>query len=148
VQLFALFVGFLILLSISPLPSFSIKAVCDKLSDPEYVRQREQEQREMEQRRREQRFSQLFVYPGNHDPVCIGILTSTMRSERTSFEGCMADLSDRHRAVRADTKKLSKDDPVRESLALKFPAFMAETKLDGELDNRMIAFVLVLSHAL
>ena len=114
--------------------------MCDKLSDPEYVRQREHDLKEMERRRREQRFSQLFLYPGNHDPVCIGSLTSTMRSERTSFEGCLADLSERHRAVRGDTKKLPKDDPVRESLALKFPAFIAETKLDGEFLKRTFTF--------
>ena len=48
---------------------------------------------------------------------------------KTSFENILTDLQKRHRAY---TEVLDKDDPLRTCLALKFPAFTCEVKLDGE----------------
>ena len=108
----------------------SLKAVCYKCCDPDYIRQREAELQEEAERRKEQRFCQLYSFPVNPDPIRINNTISAMKSDRTSFESCMADMSSRHLDV--IQKKVPKDDPVRESLSLKFPAIISEVKLDGE----------------
>ena len=108
----------------------SLKAVCYKVCDPEYIRQREIELKEDEERRNQERFCQLYAFPANPDPIRINNTISAMKSDRTSFESLMADMSARHLEV--INKKLPKDDPARERLALKFPAIISEVKLDGE----------------
>lgn len=114
----------------------NLKTVCNKLCDEQYVRQREKEIEESEQRRKAQRFTQLYSFPANPDPVFLGNTISAMRSERTSFESLMYDMRKKHAEV--VKKKLKKDDPLKDSLSLKFPAFVAEVKLDGE---RMIVHI-------
>lgn len=52
-----------------------------------------------------------------------------MLSLRTSFETILSELQKRHRAY---GELLEKGDPLRSCLALKFPAFTCEVKLDGE----------------
>ncbi len=52
-----------------------------------------------------------------------------MLSLRTSFETILSELQKRHRAY---GELLEKRDPLRSCLALKFPAFTCEVKLDGE----------------
>jgi len=108
----------------------SLKAVCYKICDPKYIRQREFEKKQEAKRIKEQRFCQLYSFPANPDPIRINNTISAMKSDRTSFESFLDDISSRH--VDVAQKKLPKDDPVRESLSLKFPAFSSEVKLDGE----------------
>jgi ATP-dependent DNA ligase len=114
----------------------NLKTVCNKLCCEAYVRQREKEIEEAKKRMQEELFTQLYAFPSNPDPVFLGNTISAMRSERTSFDSLMADMQKRHAEVLK--KKIEKDDPLKESLALKFPAFVAEVKLDGE---RMIVHV-------
>jgi ATP-dependent DNA ligase len=52
-----------------------------------------------------------------------------MLSMRTSFETILSDLQKRHKAF---AEFLEKGDPLRSCLALKFPAFTCEVKMDGE----------------
>ncbi|CAB9499454.1 DNA ligase 4 [Seminavis robusta] len=116
----------------------SLKSVCDKLSDPEWVAKREIELERAKEAQKKERFARIYNYPSSLDPVRIGSIISCMKSERTSLEGCLAQIGTVHAAVLANKKTLPKDDPARESLAIKFPAFVAEEKLDGE---RMIVHV-------
>lgn len=114
----------------------NLKSVCNKLCNPAYIQQREREKKEAEERLRQQRFTQLYDFPTDPDPVFLGNTISAMKSERTSFESLMADMQKKHALVMK--KKLEKDDPLKKSLALNFPAFVAEVKLDGE---RMIVHI-------
>lgn len=52
-----------------------------------------------------------------------------MLSLRTSFESILSDLQVRH-GVYAEL--LNKNNPIKSCLALRFPAFTCEVKLDGE----------------
>lgn len=54
---------------------------------------------------------------------------------RTSFQSFLTDVQKRHRAY---VDALDANDPLRRSLALMFPSFVSEVKLDGE---RILAHV-------
>jgi ATP-dependent DNA ligase len=56
-------------------------------------------------------------------------MISPMLAQRTSFESAMSDITERHRNF---AKDLAEDAPGANSLALKFPTFLCEVKLDGE----------------
>jgi len=113
----------------------SMQAVCNKLCNADYVRQLEEKIKDDEERAKKERFFQLYSPETSPDPVRPKNAVSAMRSERSSFEQLMAQIGARHAFV---IKKKLKNDPLRESLSLKFPAFIAEVKLDGE---RMIVHV-------
>lgn len=114
----------------------SLMACCDNLCNPAYIKALEERMRQSEIESQRTRFSRLYEFDTNIDAVRIGSSLSAMKSERTSFEECMTDMSRKHKAVLA--KKELKEDPIKESLALKFPAFVSEIKMDGE---RMVVHI-------
>jgi len=67
--------------------------------------------------------------PRNGEPAALSHTIDPMLSLRTSFEGILSDLQKRHKAY---VETMETDDPQRSCLALKFPAFTCEVKLDGE----------------
>ena len=62
-------------------------------------------------------------------------MISPMLAQRTSFESAMSDITARHRNFEME---LTEEDVGANSLALKFPTFLCEVKLDGE---RIVAHV-------
>jgi len=111
----------------------NIRTLCATLCDPEFVRRKkEQLQREVDAVENHNRTHHL---PQSHEPATLNSTIAPMLSMRTSFESFLSDIRKRHQAY---TNALDKDDPIRRSLALKFPSFVSEIKLDGE---RILAHV-------
>lgn len=73
--------------------------------------------------------------PKNSEPAVLNHTISPMLSLRTSFESILSDLQVRHETY---AELLKKNNPLKTCLALKFPAFTCEVKLDGE---RLLAHV-------
>ena len=73
--------------------------------------------------------------PRSAEPAVLGNTITMMLCHKTSFDTALTDMEMKHKNY-IDT--LEKDDPLRSSLALKFPTFLCEIKMDGE---RMIVHV-------
>lgn len=101
--------------------------LCSKVCDPEYIRRKKIEY-EMVKQREGEAMRNLHL-PKNKEPARIDNTLYPMLSWKTSFETALDDLAKRH--VRF-MNIMEKDDPLRSCLALKFPAFTCENKLDGE----------------
>ena len=67
--------------------------------------------------------------PRSSVAASLGNTISPMLANRTTFETAMTDIENRHRKF---AKELKDGDPLANSLALKFPTFICEIKLDGE----------------
>lgn len=67
--------------------------------------------------------------PRSSVAASLGNTISPMLANRTTFEAAMTDIESRHRKF---AKELKDGDPLANSLALKFPTFICEVKLDGE----------------
>ena len=105
----------------------NLKTLCAKLCDREFLQRRkklmERERNALDDHCRSQ------YLPKNNEPAALNDTIDPMLSLRTSFETILSDLQKRHAAY---VNVLDKDDPIRTCLALKFPAFACEVKLDGE----------------
>lgn len=101
--------------------------LCSKVCDPEYIRRKKLEYEKVKQKEGE--VMRNLHLPKNKEPARIDNTLHPMLSWKTSFETALDDIAKRH--VRY-TKNMEKDDPFRSCLALKFPAFTCENKLDGE----------------
>lgn len=71
----------------------------------------------------------------SNESVSVGVMLEPQLSAKTSFANAISDTSKNHNEFR---KRLDDEAPLKSSLALLFPSFMCETKLDGE---RIIAHV-------
>ena len=67
--------------------------------------------------------------PKSSEPASLRSTLAPMLCMRTSFATILTDIQKRHKAY-IDTLEI--DDPNRSRLALQFPAFVCEVKLDGE----------------
>jgi len=111
----------------------NIRTLCSTLCDPNFVR------RKKEQLRKEidavENHNRIHHLPQSHEPATLNSTIAPMLSMRTSFESFLTDVQKRHRAY---VDALDANDPLRRSLALMFPSFVSEIKLDGE---RILAHV-------
>lgn len=105
----------------------SLKSLCATLSDPEWVRRRKE--REENQKKAIHDHNRKNHIPTSVEPATLGNTLAPMLAHRTSFASVLGDLGTRHRALR---ESLASDDMGASSLALKFPTFVCEVKLDGE----------------
>jgi len=111
----------------------SLRSLCTTLSDPHWVSIRQNQINEFQKKERES-------YRINHIPkpvekAQIGNTITPMLSKRTSFSTAIHDMEFRH----SDFRKEAPDSTIGlNSLAMRFPAFLCEEKLDGE---RMIIHV-------
>ena len=105
----------------------NLKTLCATLCDREFLKRKKelmaQERGALDNHLRGQHL------PKNDEPAVLNHTIDPMLSLRTGFEKILSDLGQRHNAY-ADS--LEKDDPLRSCLALKYPAFTCEVKLDGE----------------
>jgi len=85
-------------------------------------------------------FIRQMHMPQGTDRATLGHTLFPMLSSRTGFSTLISDMEERHHLF-AESLKSSKEEDSKQiasSLALKFPAFICETKLDGE---RMIVHI-------
>lgn len=101
--------------------------LCAKLCDPEYIHRKKVEYETLKQM--EGQATRNLHRPKNKEPARIDSTLHPMLSWKTSFETALDDIARRHWRF---IQSLDKNDPLRSSLALKFPAFTCENKLDGE----------------
>lgn len=107
----------------------SLKNLCEKLADPAVHMALEEEW--ARKKAAEESSAADYRWEPQEQPAMIGNVISPMRSERVSFENCLTKLQENHQEY---LKSLPQSTPakIRNSLALNFPAFCAEIKLDGE----------------
>jgi len=116
----------------------SLSRLCASISDPEWLRRRDARMN-MQKRLIEDHQMQMHM-PQGTDRATLGHTLFPMLSSRTGFSSLISDMEERHHLF-AESLKSSKDEDSKQiasSLALKFPAFICETKLDGE---RMIVHI-------
>jgi DNA ligase-4 len=107
----------------------SLKNLCETLADPAYTVALEAER--ARKKVAEESSSADYRWEPQDQPAVIGNVISPMRPVRVSFENCMTKLQQNH-AEYIKSLPASAPTTVRDSLALRFPAFSAEIKLDGE----------------
>ena len=107
----------------------SLKNLCDKLADPAYTVALEAER--ARKKAAEESNSADYRWEPQDQPAVLGNVISPMKPVRVSFENCMAKIQQNHQEY---LKSLPASTPseVRNALALQFPVFCAEIKLDGE----------------
>jgi len=111
----------------------TLKTLCAKIADPEWVRRRQQ-------RIEAQSLAIRTHLAESHMPrleqyASLGNTLGPMLSAKTSFENVLRDMGHRHKEF---ANELPDNVAGKSSLALLFPAFLCEVKLDGE---RIIAHV-------
>merc|ERR1719330_160248 len=106
----------------------NIRTLCATLCDKEYLKRKKIELKR-EKDMLENHFRKMHL-PKHHEPAALNSTIDPMLSVRTSFETFLVDIQKRHKSYR---DSLDTDDPLRShSLALKYPAFSCEIKMDGE----------------
>jgi len=110
----------------------SLKAICDKLCDPDFAKERESIERR-KQKASDSNSGGLDSYmPKSAVTPEFGQTLSPMLSERTGFDRILHEISRRHRDyIQSDEARQHSNVPAG-SLAFLHPAFSVETKLDGE----------------
>lgn len=111
----------------------NLKKLCATLADPAYIRLRFQEKEKEESMINDA--NRLNHSPKCPEPAVLGGTLSPMLAIKVYPNNTLLKLRERHISY---LDKLEKKDPLRSSLAMKFPAFLAEIKMDGE---RMIIHV-------
>ena len=111
----------------------SLQSLCTLLSDPEWVKRRQSQINYFQQQQR--KYHRMNHIPKTAEKAVLGNTITPMLSKRTGFSSAINDMESRH-------VEFLRSAPVScigsDSLALKFPAFMCEEKIDGE---RMIVHV-------
>jgi len=109
----------------------NLQTLCTNLSDPEYLRRRDLRNRRNLNEARAGMDAAHF--PIASEPAELGHTIQPMLSNRTNFEAALSDIHTRHQQY---MEALPNEDPanerLRSALALKFPTFINEVKLDGE----------------
>eukprot|EP00557_Chaetoceros_sp_GSL56_P004427 CAMPEP_0176497660 /NCGR_PEP_ID=MMETSP0200_2-20121128/11850_1 /TAXON_ID=947934 /ORGANISM="Chaetoceros sp., Strain GSL56" /LENGTH=1349 /DNA_ID=CAMNT_0017895703 /DNA_START=42 /DNA_END=4088 /DNA_ORIENTATION=- len=105
----------------------NLKTLCSTLCDKEFLRKRKQ--KIQEEIAAVDDVNRSLHLPKNSEPAVLNHTISPMLSLRTGFESILSDLQVRHGSY---AELLNKDNPLKTCLALKFPAFTCEVKLDGE----------------
>ncbi|KAL7541228.1 hypothetical protein ACHAXR_012211 [Thalassiosira sp. AJA248-18] len=107
----------------------SLKDVCTRLSDPEYVRLLkatvEKSTKEIMENNR-----QIWMTPSTF-PAVIQKTISPMLSRRTMFHTFLKEVAHRHSQL---DKALPAESPAKSCMAIRHPAFTCEIKMDGERD--------------
>ncbi|KAL7548623.1 hypothetical protein ACHAWF_011897 [Thalassiosira exigua] len=107
----------------------SLRDLCTRLSDPEYMRllraAHETSARKVMESNRER-----WMTPSTL-PAVIQKTITPMLSKRTSFRTFLKDVAHRHGQL---DKVLPAESPAKSCMAIKHPAFTCEIKMDGERD--------------
>jgi hypothetical protein len=111
----------------------SLKNLCSKLANENYYNERQRmedwkrQQEQQEQQQQPSAATSASKWLPQALPATLGNTISPMLSERTTFAKCLTQMQENHQLY---LKQASSLRPI--PLALKFPAFCAEIKLDGE----------------
>ena len=111
----------------------SLKAICDKLCDPDFALERLSLKRQKQKSTDSQHGGLDSYLPKSEAPPEFGCPFSPMLSVRTGFDRILDDISGRHRAFLASPECKERHPHIpSDSLSFRHPAFSIETKLDGE----------------
>lgn len=111
----------------------SLKAICDKLCDPDFALERLSLKRQQQKSTDCQHGGLDSYLPKSEAPPEFGCPFSPMLSVRTGFDRILDDISGRHRAFLASPECKERHPHIpSDSLSFRHPAFSIETKLDGE----------------
>jgi len=105
----------------------NIRTLCATLCDKEYIARRKQ-LIEIE-KNAVSNHNRTFHLPKSNEPATLNSTIAPMLSMRTSFEKFLLEIQERHKKY---IDCMGKDDPLRSSLAMRYPTFSCEIKMDGE----------------
>ena len=111
----------------------SLRYLCSAISDPVWLSNYSERCRIRDKILLQHK--RMNYMPRVDEDISIETTLSPQLSSRTSFSNIMSEIGKHHKDF---AKMLSEGIPGKESLAIKFPSFLIETKLDGE---RMIVHI-------